>query len=424
MPREDRIEPIAPAERIASLDVLRGFAVLGILIMNIQDFSMISAAYLNPTAFGDLTGPNLWTWIISHVLADQKFMTIFSLLFGAGILLVTRKAESRGIRSAGLHYRRTFWLLVIGLMHAYLIWRGDILVAYALCAFWVYLFRKKTPQSLLVAGSVFILIPCLLYLFFNWSVPYWPPESVQENLQFWAPSAEKIAQELTTYRGGWLQQMDNRVETAFLFQTFVFMILIGWRVTGIMLIGMALLKWGVLSADRSRKFYRIMLVAGFGLGMPLVITGVARNFDAGWAWPYSLFIGWQFNYWGSLGIAAGYIALAMLLCKSDWLPAFRIRLAAVGRMAFTNYLLQSLICTTLFYGHGLGLFGKVQRWQQIPITIGVWLILLVISPFWLRRFRFGPVEWLWRTLTYMKAQPMKSFRVTPATPATEIDRPA
>ena len=193
MPEKKLLQPVAPPERLASLDVLRGFAVLGILLVNIQDFSMVFAAYLNPTAYGDLTGLNRWAWMLTHVLGDQKFMTIFSLLFGAGILLVTSKAESKGLPPAGLHYRRIFWLFVIGLMHAYLIWRGDILVAYAVCAVWVYLFRKKKPKTLLIAGAAFILVPALLYLLFSWSVPYWPPEAVESNIQMWAPPAERIA---------------------------------------------------------------------------------------------------------------------------------------------------------------------------------------------------------------------------------------
>ncbi|MFH1754581.1 MAG: hypothetical protein ABIA59_02650 [Candidatus Latescibacterota bacterium] len=133
--------PIAPGERSVSLDVLRGVAVLGILIMNIQSFSMIEAAYLNPSSYGDLTGLNKWVSIVSHIFADQKFMTIFSILFGAGIVLMTSKAEATGRKSAGLHYRRTFWLLVIGAMHAYLLWHGDILVLYALCSLGVFWFR-------------------------------------------------------------------------------------------------------------------------------------------------------------------------------------------------------------------------------------------------------------------------------------------
>ena len=404
------VDPVAPTERIASIDVLRGFAVLGILVMNIQSFSMIFAAYLNPTAFGDLTGINKWTWILSHVLADEKFMAIFSLLYGAGIVLITTKAESKGLKAAGLHYRRTFWLLIIGLAHAYLLWHGDILVAYALCALWVYLFRKKSPKALLITGMIFILVPSLLYLFFGWSVPYWPPEATQGNMQMWAPSAEQIAHELEIYRGGWLQQMEHRVPSSLSFQTFIFLIYIGWRVTGVMLIGMAMFKAKVLSADRSRKFYWIMLGIGFGFGLTTVVEGVVHNFANGWPMAYSMFIGWQYNYWGSLGVAAGYIALIMLICRSDKFIAFKNRLASVGRMALTNYLLQTLICTTLFYGHGFGLFGKVERWEQVLIMIGIWAVILIISPIWLRHFRFGPAEWAWRTLTYMKVQPMRKKR--------------
>ena len=125
--------PVAPGERIRSLDVLRGFAVLGILIMNVQSFSMPGAAYLNPTAWGDLTGINLAVWLAGHVLADQKFLTLFSILFGAGVCLFAERAEARSGRSAAVHYRRMFWLLVFGLAHAYFLWVGDILVPYALC---------------------------------------------------------------------------------------------------------------------------------------------------------------------------------------------------------------------------------------------------------------------------------------------------
>ena len=174
--------PVAPSERIQPLDVLRGIAVLGILIMNIQSFSMIQAAYINPTAFGDLTGLDRWVWILSHVFATEKFMTIFSILFGAGVVLLTRKLESRGLGAAGVHYRRTFWLLVAALIHAYGFWYGDILFTYGLSALIVYLFRKASPRRLLIAGLAVIAVPSLLYLFFGWSIPYWPPEALASSL--------------------------------------------------------------------------------------------------------------------------------------------------------------------------------------------------------------------------------------------------
>jgi uncharacterized protein len=175
-----------------------------------------------------------------------------------------------------------------------------------------------------------------------------------------------------------------------------------------MLVGMALLKWGVITAQRSPRFYRTMLAAGFVIGLPVVIYGVTRNFAAGWALGYSMFLGWQYNYWGSLFISLAYIGAVMLICKSNPLEKFTRPFAAVGRLALSNYLLQTIICTTIFYGHGLGLYGKVERIGQIAIVIGVWILQLVISPIWLRKFRFGPAEWLWRSLTYWKIQPMRN----------------
>jgi uncharacterized protein len=149
-------QPVTEKERIVSIDVLRGFALLGILPMNIQYFSMISAAYENPTAYGDLKGANYWVWLLCHVLADQKFMTIFSMLFGAGILLMTSRIEATGKPSAALHYRRMGWLILFGLAHAYLLWSGDILVAYGMCGLLVYLFRKLRPRTLLVLALLTI----------------------------------------------------------------------------------------------------------------------------------------------------------------------------------------------------------------------------------------------------------------------------
>ena len=145
--------PVAPEERIISLDVLRGFAVLGILIMNIQSFSMIMSAYVNPTAYGDLSGLNRLVWTLSHIVADHKFMTIFSILYGAGIVLLTRRAEERGENPGGLHYRRTIWLIIFGLIHAYVFWYGDILFKYGVCALFAFFFRNLQPRRLLIAVS-------------------------------------------------------------------------------------------------------------------------------------------------------------------------------------------------------------------------------------------------------------------------------
>jgi len=399
--------PTSTSERFVSLDLLRGFAILGILIMNIQSFSMIGAAYLNPMAYGDLTGINKWVWIFSHLLADQKFLSIFSILFGAGIVLMTNRVESRDLRPAGLHYRRTFWLLVIGLIHAYMFWHGDILVPYALCAFVAFLFRKAKPRTILIVGLVVFSISSLIYIMGGLFISQWPREAYDGTMESWMPTAETIAKELAALRGGFAQQLAYRGPTSLMFQTFIFFMWTGWRAGGLMLVGMALYKWGVLTAQRSRRFYLILMSAGFGFGFPIVMWGVIKNFAAGWTMDYSMFLGSQFNYWGSFFAAMGYIGLVMLISKSitrrDHVP----RLAAVGRMALTNYLIQTLICTFIFYGHGLGLVGAVERKYQIMIMFAIWVLQWILSPIWLKHFRFGPAEWLWRSLTYWKFQPMR-----------------
>ena len=405
--QENTLAPSTPGNRILSIDVLRGFAVLGILIMNIQSFSMIFEAYMNPTAYGDLTGLNKLTWIISHLLANEKFMTIFSMLFGAGILLFIDKVRASNGRPGPLHYRRNFWLLIFGMAHAYLIWYGDILVAYSLCAFLVYVFRNKKPSTLLILGLVFFFVPVIIYLFFGFSMQFWPDEQLEASRQNWKPGIEAIQEEIEIMQGSWAEQMGKRVPTTIFMQTFLFFIYMFWRVTGLMLIGMALYKWKVLSAERSTRFYIKMLLNGLILGYSIVGYGIFKNFRMNWAYEYSMFIGSQYNYIASILVSLGYIGLIMLICKSSGFSWFKQVFSAVGKMAFTNYILMSLICTFMFYGHGLGLYGQVERTGQILMVLIIWAFLMIISPIWLRYFRFGPMEWLWRSLTYWKLQPMK-----------------
>jgi uncharacterized protein len=190
-------------------------------------------------------------------------------------------------------------------------------------------------------------------------------------------------------------------------QTFLFLIRVSWRAGGIMLLGMALYRWDFLSAGKPARTYVITLLLGLVIGLPLVVAGVSQNFQREWFYDYSMWFGSQFNYWGSLGIALAYISIIMLLCRSGIWTGFRRLLGLVGRTAFSNYIFQTLICTFIFYGYGLGLFGRVERWQQILVVLGVWMIQLVLTGLWMKRYRFGPVEWLWRSLTYWKIQAIR-----------------
>jgi uncharacterized protein len=173
-----------------------------------------------------------------------------------------------------------------------------------------------------------------------------------------------------------------------------------------MLIGMALFKLSILSAKASATFYLSLVVLALVVGLPMIAYGVSWNFENGWS-AVSMFYGSQFNYWGSLLVSLGWMSTVLLICQRGRLIGLTRRLAAVGRMALTNYLLQTLICGLVFYGHGLGLFGQVERTGQLIVVLAIWILQLAASPVWLRNFRFGPAEWLWRVLTYWRYEPFR-----------------
>ncbi len=218
---------------------------------------------------------------------------------------------------------------------------------------------------------------------------------------FFSPGMDRITAELTSYRGNWLEQMEFRVPGSIAINTGVFIIFIGWRCGGMMLISMALYKWDVLTTERSNRFNINLGIIYFTAGFPLIIFGINQNFENNWAFEYSMYFGSMFNYIGSVGITLGYSCIIMLICKAGILKRFTGSLVAVGRLTLTNYLLHTLICSTLFYGHGFCLFGKVELTTQIIIFAVIWLLQLTISPLWLKHFRFGPAERLWRSQSYL-----------------------
>ncbi len=401
------LKPINTSARIGSLDLLRGFAILGILVINIQWFSMPGLTGFNPTIYGDLTGINRIVWTVSHLFGEVKFMTIFSMLFGAGIMLLCQRLEQSNLKPTKIYYRRILWLLFFGILHAYLLWTGDILVWYSLSGLLAYLFWRLRPGWLVFWSILLLLIGTGLYALFQWSLPYWPQEAFQSNKDMWSPSPEAIQHSLDIYRGGWLNQMTDRLPTSLTMHTFIYLIYGLWRTLGIMLAGMALMKWGVLSAQRSKRFYITTALLGLLIGLSITAYGIYQNMAHNFSFEFSMFGGTLFNYWGSIPVALGYISLIMLWWNSRFGTWCKSALSATGRMAFSCYIAQTLICTTLFYGHGFGLFGYVPRWGQFCIVIAIWIIIILWADFWLKRYRFGPLEWLWRSLTYWKRQPMK-----------------
>ncbi len=403
----NRTQPTQVANRIISLDILRGFALLGILIMNMTSFAMPGAHYLNPMVEGMLEGADKWAFYFSQLFANQKFMSLFSMLFGAGIVLMTQRIEQQGRSAVTRHYFRNFWLLLFGLFHAYIIWHGDILVQYALCSIWLFLFRKKTPKTLFIWATIFLTINLLIGLFGGLSTTYMSTEEVADFCTSWQPTTEKIIAETTAYRGQWFDHFPYRSTTAFALETYFFVLGLGWQITGLMLIGMGLFKAKILTAERSISFYKKMMLIGFSIGLAFGIYGLMQNYAHNWSCEYSFLIGSQWNFLGSVPMSLGYIGMIMWLCKSDFMKVLQKWLAPFGRMALTNYLMQSVIATFLFYGFGLGLFGTVGRAEQWIYILGIWVFQIVFSKWWLSRFKFGPFEWLWRSLTYWKMQPIR-----------------
>ena len=394
--------------RIASLDVLRGVGVLGMLAAHIQLFAYPSLARWNPTAYGDLDGVNWWVWLANSILADGKFISIFAMLVGASILLQGDRAE-RNVAPWRAHAVRMTVLLVLGLLHAYLLWYGDMLVALALCGAVVFLARDLSPKWLLILGGLVFATATVLSWALTLSTVQSDPVALLLWREQWMPRPELIALETAQYRGGWLEQMAHRVPAAWEAHTWSFAVRVLWQTAGLMLLGMAFFKLGVLSAARSQAFYVRMALAGFGAGALLISLAIWRSFSTGWDLLDYVLVSQELRYWGNLLVAMGWLAFVMLICQWNWPVRM---LANVGRMALSNYLMQTLICTTIFYGHGLGLFGRVERAGQFAFVLGIWAFQLVASSVWLRYFAVGPVEWITRWFVFGQRPPF--LRLAPA----------
>jgi uncharacterized protein len=423
--------PVRESERLNSIDTLRGIAVLGILVMNIYLFAMPGAAYSNPLAYGGTEWFNIGTWYFTHLLFDQKFMTIFSVLFGAGLIMMSTRAESRGAKYAVVWYRRNFWLLLIGALHGYLIWFGDILFSYALMGMLIFPLRNRKPRSLIIiaclmlpvallfshAGGVYVdkmqasvaEIKQLQELGEGLSeVQSTTLEEWEAMMVFMAPPGEEVKRDLEVYsEKSYAAIVVHRAPVVVAMQTEAILVFLIWRIGALMLLGMALMKLRVLSAERSITFYRKMMLAGYGIGLPIMLYSIYFVTAHQWDHIFMFRIGMAPNYIGSIFVAMGHIAVVMLIVKTGVLTKLMQRFAAVGRMAFTNYLLHSIILTTVFYGYGFGLYGQVPRLWQMAFVVAVIGLQMIVSPLWLRHYRFGPAEWFWRSLTYWRLQPMR-----------------
>ena len=415
-------------DRIESLDVLRGFALLGILLVNIVAFGLVSSAFLNPGIYlTPIGGIDYIVWAFLELSSEGAMRTLFSILFGAGVVLFVTGSTAK---SGWLHYRRNFWLLVFGLINAYIfLWPGDILVTYALSGFVLWFVRNWKARSLLILATFLILIGSLQNFAMKSTLEI--ARDAAEEMKISISKGEEFSEETAEWAEGWIDyEEDNQAEidnipnevkkrtssysSAYEYNLekanemiyFVLPFFLFLDALMMMLIGMALFKLGVLDGGRDIKFYIRMMCIGFLTGIAInayeVLLITNSNMDIIETNPY-----FRFTYhFGRLFMGLGYLGLVILLIKIEKLESLRFRLACVGRMALTNYLMHSVIALFIFSGAGLGLLGKFSWSQLYLFVLLIWVIQLYISPLWLKYFYFGPVEWLWRLLTYLKIPKM------------------
>ena len=401
------LTPVARHDRIETLDVLRGFALLGILTMNIRGMAAPLSAYMYPAAVFEYSGASRLAYLFTNVVSDLKMMGLFSMLFGVSVLLYSAKLTASGQPPRGLWFRRMGWLLLIGLVHAYFIWGGDILVPYALCGLLILWWARRLQAGALLAASIAALaLGAALTVVhgLGWEAMS-EPERAQE-AAIMMPTPEQAREHLGWMLGPYTETVANHAPIVLLFQTVIFLTFFLWRCSGMMLLGMALYKWGFLDGSRPTRTYALTASFSLPIGLALCTYGALELDRAGFALPERIILD-LWNYTGAIFVSVGYAALLILAVKLGALNGLRKALAAVGQMALTNYLLHSIAASVLFLGWGFGLAGQFDYAEQLGIVVAIWVVQLALSPAWLAHYRFGPAEWLWRSLTYWQRQPLR-----------------
>ena len=410
-------------ERIEALDFVRGVALFGILLMNITAFGLADA-YVNPRNSGGAEGANLLAWIVTQIGFEGTQRALFSMLFGASTILFLARLEAAGrADAADLYVRRNLWLVAFGMVNAFLlVWYGDILYAYGVIALFIYPFRNMAARSLMTIGVATLLLGAAWNLWdareaIHESAAYEAAVAARDSGQRYDSAAisawettraeyvstpESIAATTQAMRGGYDSAFWHVVPYNLHWQTWG-LYRYFFDVFGMMLIGMALFRMGILTLHRRTRTYVAMMIAGYAIGLTVNILEtrwiVSHQFS-----PVA-FAEANVTYdLGRLAMTMGHLGALLLFVRSGLLGWLRAAFAAVGRMAVTNYLTHSAVCLTLFVL--LGWYGQLERHQLYYVVFAIWAFQLVFSPLWLRVFRFGPVEWLWRWLTYLKRPPL------------------
>lgn len=425
--------PVSQQERIVILDSLRGFAILGILLMNIPSFSLPSPVGSDPSVLNEWGTIDFKTWNFVQWFPEGTQRAIFSMLFGAGILLFIGGKEKRldGMMPADYFFRRQLWLIVFSLFDVFvLLWLGDILLDYACLGMIMFAFRNLPPKKLLI-GAAFCFIFMLarenrnLYqdkVTIHLGEKIAAIDTTKTKLTFIQKEQLAAMQDFKERNttADKLKRMEKNIEknsgsyrdlyeyrTGRYISDLVPYLFLGlWDVLLFMFLGMAFFKMGILTGQATVKTYLWMTIIGLGVGLTISYLRLQQMVDAKFNWfEYTKQV-WFSSYELSRTFRSiGILGLIMLLYKSGWFNWLFALLRPVGQMAFTNYLMQSFMCGLFFYGVGFGMFGKLARHEIYYVVGAVWLIQIIYSNIWLRYFRFGPMEWAWRSLTYWKKQP-------------------
>ena len=430
------VQPVAKADRIQTIDVIRGFALLGILMMNIPYFGLSYTA--TPRFFtAPVDSPDFQTFLTVSVVFEGTMRALFSMLFGAGMLLFMAKKDTLtdGYGMPDYYYRRLFWLILFGIFNAFvLLWPGDILYTYGVCGLFLFPFRNMKPRTYLM-----IAFFCVAVLgvkgFFKAMETQEKREGYLKAIQL-EKQKKPLTDELKKAKEGWLAvekntkydkkkedeinktmqgdygtifksflPLNTKFESVKFYQNFV------WDAWALMFLGMALFKWGFFSNQLPTRTYVLTMLAGYGIGLSLgwfaFWDGVAWFTNPGNVLDANSFPFQAFYQIRRAASALGHASLLLLIYRLGIVSWLMKALANVGQMAFTNYLMQSIICTLFFYGYGFGYFGKLSYYELYFVVAAVWLFQFIFSALWLRFFRFGPFEWLWRSLTYWERQPMR-----------------
>jgi uncharacterized protein len=407
----------APPERIALLDTLRGVAVLGIFLVNIVYFGLPYSAYNFPTLWGEAHLANTLVWAFGNLWVEDAMRALFVMLFGASacLLLAEERLQGAGLRSVEMYFRRNLWLMALGVVHAFvLLAPHDVLYVYGLLGLLLFPLHRARPLQLSILGTALLGIGAMQGM--DSLPPRANPEappihevraSAAEVHVFRHGLVEDMQDDVRLYTSGYAEIFDTQKKSAMEAQSIDIYREQGFLLGGLMLVGMALFKWGVLSGMRSRRFYLLLMLGGYGLALLLRMPALLDVLDSDFN-PYTLLNQFTFGRLVSqLPLALGHIGLVATLFTSARMRRLMRPLAAVGRMALTHYVGQTVFAILVFFGFGVALFGSIERYQLILLCLGICLAQLLLSPWWLRHFRHGPLEWAWRAATRWEPVPLR-----------------